>query len=123
MHDKPRRPDVLDDAPEQPCHSRRIAGIAGVSTHAMRLLEGLKDRLFGIPGCDADTHAVLREQPGATRADARAAADNECNVLHGRLGVAFGLCHVASSDAFGGRPASWRRNSGGVITRPIVSLQ
>src|SRR5438445_2505148 len=69
----------------------------------MRFLEGLKDRFFGIPGCDADTHAVFREQPGATRADARAAADNECNVLYGKLGVAFGLCHVASSDAFGSR--------------------
>ena len=116
MHDKPRRPDVLNDIPEQLRHGRRFAGIAGVSTHAMRLLEGLKDRFFGIPGCDADTHAVFREQPGATRADARAAADNECNVLYGRLGVALGLSHVVSSDAFGGRPASWHRNSGSVIT-------
>src|SRR5439155_13514729 len=104
MHDKPRRPDVLDEAPEQLCHSRRVAGIAGVSAHAMRLFESLKDGFFGVSGCDADTHATFRKQPGATRADARAAADNECNVLYGSLGVAVGLSHVVSSDAFGAGP-------------------
>jgi hypothetical protein len=95
----------LNHIREQLCHGCRFGCIAGVSTHAMRLLESLKGRFCGIPGCDADTHAAFGEQPGATRADARAAADNECNVLHGRLGVAFGLSHAASSDAFGGRQA------------------
>jgi hypothetical protein len=105
MHDKPRRPDASNDILEQLCHGRRFGCIAGVSAHTMRLLESFKDRLFGIPGCDADTHAVFRKQPGATRADARAAADNECYVLYGSLGVALGLSHVASSDAVGGRQA------------------
>jgi hypothetical protein len=81
MHDKPRRADVLNDISEQLRHGRRFAGIAGVSTYAVRLFEGLKDRFFGIPGCDADTHAAFCEQPGATRANARTATDNECNVL------------------------------------------
>jgi hypothetical protein len=123
MHDKPRRPDVSNDILEQLCHGRRFGCIAGVSAHAVQLLESLKDGFFRIPGCDGDTHTAFREQPGAARADARAAADNECNVLYGSLGVAFGLSHVASSDVFGGRPASWRRNSGSVIRDLIVSLQ
>jgi hypothetical protein len=88
MHDKPRRPDVLNDILEKLCHGCRFGCIAGESTHAMRLLEGLKGCFFRIPGCDAYTHAVFREQPGATGADARAAADNECNVLYGSLAVA-----------------------------------
>jgi hypothetical protein len=96
----------LNDILEQLRHGRRFAGIAGVSTHTMCLFECLKDGFFGIPGCDADAHAAFREQPGATRADARAAADNECNVLYGSLGVAVALSHVVSSDAFGCRPAS-----------------
>src|SRR4029079_5302948 len=91
MHDKPWRPYVLSDILEQLLHGRRFACIAGISAHAMHLLESLKDRFFGIPGCDTDPHAAFREQPSATRADARAAADNECNVLCGMLGVAVGL--------------------------------
>ena len=65
MHDKPRRPDVFNHLLEKPLHGRRFACIAGVSAHAMHLLKSLKDRFFGIPGCDADTHAAFREQPGA----------------------------------------------------------
>jgi hypothetical protein len=103
VHDQPRRPDVSNNILEQLFYGSRFARIAGVSAHSMHLLECLEDRFFGIPGCQADTHAVFREQPGATRADARAAADNKRNVLYGTLGVAFGLSHVACSDALGGR--------------------
>jgi hypothetical protein len=66
MHDKPRRPDVSNDIFEQLRHGRRFGCIAGVSAYAMHLLESLKDRFFRIPGGDADTHAVFREQPGTT---------------------------------------------------------
>jgi len=66
MHDEPRRSDVSNDILEQLLHGRRFACIAGVSAHAMHLLQCLKDRLFGIPGCDGDTHAVFREEPCAT---------------------------------------------------------
>ena len=41
------------------------------------------------PRCDGDTHAVIGEQPGATRAYARTAPDDERNVFYGRLAVAF----------------------------------
>ena len=95
VHDKRRRPEVSNDVLEQQLHGRRFAGIARVSTHAVRLLQGLQDRFVRIPGGDADTHAALREQPGATRADAGAAANDECNVLHGWVRV--GLSHVACS--------------------------
>jgi hypothetical protein len=61
MHDKPRRPDVLNGILEQLRHGCRFACIAGVSTHAARLLESFKDRFFGISGCDADTYAVFRK--------------------------------------------------------------
>jgi hypothetical protein len=105
MHDKPRRSDFLNDIIEKLRHGGRFGCIAGVSPHAMRLLEGLKNCFFGIPGSDGHTHATLREQPGATRADARATADNERNLLYGIFGVAAGLSHVVSSYAIGGRPA------------------
>ena len=109
MHDKPRRPHVLNDVLEQLLHGGRFACIAGVTAHAMLFLKGLKDRFFGIPGRDADAHAVFLNEPGATCADAGPTPDNECNVLNGRFGIAFiGLCHVACSDDCGGQEGFWR---------------
>ena len=98
VHDKRRRPKVSNNILEQQLHGRRFACIAGVSAHAVRLLQTLQHRFVRIPGCDGDTHAVFREQPGATRADAGTAANDECNVLYGRSSVAFvGLSHVSCS--------------------------
>jgi hypothetical protein len=54
----------------------------------VRRLETLQDGFIRIPGGDADTHVVFREELGATRADPGTAPDNESNVLYGRVNVA-----------------------------------
>ncbi|MGY4486247.1 hypothetical protein ACVWWR_005438 [Bradyrhizobium sp. LM3.2] len=110
MHDKPRRSDLSSDIREQLCHGLRFACIAGVATYAVHLFESLKDGFFRIPGCDGDTHSVFREQPGATRTDARATADNKCDVLLERLCIAVGFSHVVSS-------CTWCRPAYGVATQ------
>jgi hypothetical protein len=66
MHDKTRSPEVSNNILEQQFHGALIACVARVSAHAVRFLETLQDRFVRIPGCDTDTHAVFREQPGAT---------------------------------------------------------
>ena len=82
-------PEISNNILEQPIHGRGSHRIAGVSAHAVRLLKILQDRFVRIPGRDPDTHAVLREQSGATGADAGAAPNDQCDVLHERLTVDF----------------------------------
>ena len=83
VHDERRRAEIPNDIVEEPLHGRRFACIAGVSANAVLLLQSRQDRFVRIPRGDGDTHAALREQPGATRADAGSAPDDECNVSYG----------------------------------------
>ena len=97
MDDKRGSPEFSNKILEQPLHGCWLACIACVSAYVVRLLQSLQDQLVWSPGGNGDTHTALCKQPGATRADAGAAADDQCNVLYGGLRVGhFGLCHFPS---------------------------
>src|SRR5262249_195638 len=99
VHDKRRNPEVSNNIVNQQVHGRRLACIARVSAHAVRLLQVLQDRFVWVSSCDTDRHAVFRKQPHTTRADAGATPKDQCDVFFGRLSVAFGGCsHASCSD-------------------------
>jgi hypothetical protein len=61
VDDEGGSPEVSNDTLEEQLHGRRLACIARVAAHAVRLLEILQDRFVRVPGCDADSHAAVRE--------------------------------------------------------------